>query len=368
MPYDGILIHFLISELSEKLVGGKINKIIEPSSLDLCLQIRSKNQTDNKIKNYQLFISSSLDMPRIYLTDRKISSFESPKNFCMVLRKYLERGIITKIEQIDNDRIIVFHISSISELGDNINYRLIVELMGRNSNIILINSQNIIIDAIRKLPPSEDSKRLILPKATYSYPPSNTTINPFLIDESNQYDIDMLQGVSKLAKDAIKNSHQSLKNYLQHPLNYAIYQIDKKYDFYILPLFNYQIIKDGFDSINMMLDVYYKDYRTIYNDKAKALKKIIKNSIKNKFFDYFLSFFCVFLVILIYFFVNLKLNYGEFRFYILISFCLALSIERIFIGNLLENFLKKCYTKLKRKIKKLYEDKIRKRKNRKLDK
>ena len=279
MPYDGILIHFLISELSEKLVGGKINKIIEPSSLDLCLQIRSKNQTDNKIKNYQLFISSSLDMPRIYLTDRKISSFESPKNFCMVLRKYLERGIITKIEQIDNDRIIVFHISSISELGDNINYRLIVELMGRNSNIILINSQNIIIDAIRKLPPSEDSKRLILPKATYSYPPSNTTINPFLIDESNQYDIDMLQGVSKLAKDAIKNSHQSLKNYLQHPLNYAIYQIDKKYDFYILPLFNYQIIKDGFDSINMMLDVYYKDYRTIYNDKAKALKKIIKNKI-----------------------------------------------------------------------------------------
>ena len=279
MPYDGILIHFLISELSEKLVGGKINKIIEPSSLDLCLQIRSKNQTDNKIKNYQLFISSSLDMPRIYLTDRKISSFESPKNFCMVLRKYLERGIITKIEQIDNDRIIVFHISSISELGDNINYRLIVELMGRNSNIILINSLNIIIDAIRKLPPSEDSKRLILPKATYSYPPSNTTINPFLIDESNQYDIDMLQGVSKLAKDAIKNSHQSLKNYLQHPLNYAIYQIDKKYDFYILPLFNYQIIKDGFDSINMMLDVYYKDYRTIYNDKAKALKKIIKNKI-----------------------------------------------------------------------------------------
>ena len=279
MPYDGILIHFLISELSEKLVGGKINKIIEPSSLDLCLQIRSKNQTDNKIKNYQLFISSSLDMPRIYLTDRKISSFESPKNFCMVLRKYLERGIITKIEQIDNDRIIVFHISSISELGDNINYRLIVELMGRNSNIILINSQNIIIDAIRKLPPSEDSKRLILPKATYSYPPSNTTINPFLIDESNQYDIDMLQGVSKLAKDAIKNSHQSLKNYLQHPLNYAIYQIDKNYDFYILPLFNYQIIKDGFDSINMMLDVYYKDYTTIYNDKAKALKKIIKNKI-----------------------------------------------------------------------------------------
>ena len=98
------------------------------------------------------------------------------------------------------------------------------------------------------------------------------------------------------------------------------------------------------------------------------LKKIIKNNIKNKFFDYFLSFFCVFLVILIYFFVNLKLNYGEFRFYILITFCLALSIERIFIGNLLENLLRKWYNKLTEKMKKGYENKIRKRKNRKIDK
>lgn len=81
MPYDGILIHFLTSELSEKLVGGKINKIIEPNALDLCLQIRSKDQTDKQIKNYQLFISSSLDMPRIYLTTQKISSLSLLKIF-----------------------------------------------------------------------------------------------------------------------------------------------------------------------------------------------------------------------------------------------------------------------------------------------
>lgn len=279
MPYDGILIHFLTSELSEKLVGGKINKIIEPNALDLCLQIRSKDQTDKQIKNYQLFISSSLDMPRIYLTTQKISSFESPKNFCMVLRKYLERGIISKIEQIDNDRIIVFHIRCTNELGDNVTYLLIFELMGRNSNIVLVNSQKIIIDAIRKLPPSEDCKRFILPKVSYSYPPSNATIHPFLLDESDQYDLELLQGVSKIAKDAIQNSHQSIKSYLQNPLKFAIYQIDKKYDFYVLPLFHYPVIQDGFDSISMMLEVYYKDYKIIYNDKAKALKKIIKNKI-----------------------------------------------------------------------------------------
>lgn len=97
------------------------------------------------------------------------------------------------------------------------------------------------------------------------------------------------------------------------------------------------------------------------------LQKLFKKSIKNRFFDYFLSFFCVFLTILIYFFVNLKLNYGEFRFYILLMFFLSLAFERLFIGNLLENLLRKWYNKLTEKMKKDYENKIRKRKNRKID-
>lgn len=98
------------------------------------------------------------------------------------------------------------------------------------------------------------------------------------------------------------------------------------------------------------------------------LQKLFKKLIKNRFFDYFSSFFCVFLTILIYFFVNLKLNYGEFRFYILLMFFLSLAFERLFIGNLLENLLRKWYNKLTEKMKKGYENKIRKRKNRKIDK
>lgn len=97
------------------------------------------------------------------------------------------------------------------------------------------------------------------------------------------------------------------------------------------------------------------------------LQKLFKKLIKNRFFDYFSSFFCVFLTILIYFFVNLKLNYGEFRFYILLMFFLSLAFERLFIGNLLENLLRKWYNKLTEKMKKDYENKIRKRKNRKID-
>ena len=93
--------------------------------------------------------------------------------------------------------------------------------------------------------------------------------------------------------------------------------------------------------------------------------KIFKNRIKNRFFINFLTFFNVFLVILIYFFVNLKFNYGEFRFYILLSFFLSLFIERLFIGNLLGKFLEKCYNKVSKGLKEIYENKIRKRKNKK---
>lgn len=93
--------------------------------------------------------------------------------------------------------------------------------------------------------------------------------------------------------------------------------------------------------------------------------KIFKNRIKNRFFINFLTFFNVFLVIFIYFFVNLKFNYGEFRFYILLSFFLSLFIERLFIGNLLGKFLEKCYNKVSKGLKEIYESKIRERKNRK---
>lgn len=83
MPYDGVFIHFLVQELASKLIGKKINKIIEPNTLDVVLQIRTKDE-NNMHKNEQLLISTSLDMPRIYLTDEKFSSMDVPKNFCTI--------------------------------------------------------------------------------------------------------------------------------------------------------------------------------------------------------------------------------------------------------------------------------------------
>ena len=139
MPFDGVFIHFLVQELKENLVGKRINKIVQPNMLDIVFQFKA-----NSVQK-QLLISSSLDMPRIYFTDEKVTSLDIPKNFCVMLRKYIERGIIKDIFQVGNDRVIIFKIESYSELGDLLNYQLSFELMGRNSNLMLIDNNNCIM-------------------------------------------------------------------------------------------------------------------------------------------------------------------------------------------------------------------------------
>ena len=279
MPYDGLFIHYLTQELNNTLQNGKINRIVDTGLLDIVLQIRSKN-VEGKIVNYDLYISSSLDMPRLYITSKKVSSVDVPKNFCMVLRKYIERGIIKSITQFENDRLIEIKIASISELGDSKNYSLIIELMGRNSNIILVDEEGIIIDAMRKLPPTDEATRLVLPHATYRYPNNTDKINPFglLVDE--QYSNNQIQGIAKSVLNIIVDKSYSLYNFIRMPINPCIFKGEKRFDFYHMPIFD-NIEKSDFSSISAMLDCYYRDYLIIYNDKAKELKKIIKNKISH---------------------------------------------------------------------------------------
>lgn len=277
MPFDGVFIHFLTDELASKLKGKKINRIIEPNYLDIVLQFKTKNEFNHTI-NEQLLISSSLDMPRLYLTDEKFSSIDVPKNFCTLLRKHIERGIITDIYQIRNDRIIVFEIEGYSELGDSTYFQFIVELMGRNSNVILIDRNNFIIDAMRKVPPTEDGGRLILPKAKYTFPLRETMVNPFHLTDDSTIDFHILEGCSKpLLHDC--NTTFDLVHKLKEPPIPYIYESGSKYDFYVLPLHHVKIIRNDFPSISKMLSCFYQEYKVVDTDKAKELKKIIKHKI-----------------------------------------------------------------------------------------
>ena len=270
---DGIFVHYLVEEFNSFLAKGKINKIYQPNPLDIVIQIKKDGAT------YQLLLSASLDSSRLYLTKQTFVNPATPGNFCMLLRKYIERGIITNIKQYQNDRIIMFEVNTFNELGDNVNYHLIIELMGRNSNVILIDENNKIIDAIRKLPPSDATSRYIIPKASYEFPIQENKVNPFT-DNTDNVLLDNIQGLAKnIEKEIVEYYHGEILAFLSKKVKPTIYQNGNKFDYYCFDLNSYQMINNNFVTLSEMLDYYYNQYKKTINysnsDLIKQVKRLI---------------------------------------------------------------------------------------------
>lgn len=273
MSMDGIFIHYLVEEFNSFLTKGKINKIYQPNPLDIVIQVKKDGGT------YQLLLSASLDSSRLYLTKQTFVNPATPGNFCMLLRKYIERGIITNIKQYQNDRIIMFEINTFNELGDNVNYHLILELMGRNSNVILIDENNKIIDAIRKLPPSDTTTRYIIPKANYELPIQENKVNPFT-DNTDDVLLDNIQGLAKnIEKEIVEYYHGEIQTFLSKKVKPTIYQNGNKFDYYCFDLNSYQMVNNNFVTLSEMLDYYYNQYKKTINysnsDLIKQVKRLI---------------------------------------------------------------------------------------------
>ncbi|WP_214827031.1 Rqc2 family fibronectin-binding protein [Exiguobacterium algae] len=187
MAYDGLMTYRVVKEL-QTLVGGRINKVHQPYALDLLFQIRSNRQ------NAQLLVSANAMYARLQLTDTPTKNPQEPPMFCMMLRKHLEGGFITAVEQIGRDRVIVFSVRSRNELGDEEQKKLYVELMGRHSNVILTNEDGKILDAIKHLPPSQNTYRTIMPGSDYLLPPAQHKADPLTEMEEGLKRIDWNAG------------------------------------------------------------------------------------------------------------------------------------------------------------------------------
>lgn len=176
MALDGIYLNSLVSELRENLIDSKIDKINQPEKDEIILTIRGKG-------NKKLLISSSSTYPRIHFTNiSKVNPLKAP-TFCMVLRKYLCGGKILDIYQEDLDRIVTFKIETKDELGFESIYNLIVEIMGRHSNISLVRERdNKIVESIKHLTANKNSYRVLYPGVDYVYPPKSTKLNLFNLD------------------------------------------------------------------------------------------------------------------------------------------------------------------------------------------
>ncbi|MGT2548554.1 Rqc2 family fibronectin-binding protein Fbp62 [Streptococcus milleri] len=184
MSFDGFFLHHMTDELRQQLLYGRIQKINQPFNQELVLQIRSNRQ------NHKLLLSAHPVFSRIQLTRTAFENPAVPTTFIMVMRKYLQGATIENISQIENDRILEISVSNKNEIGDNVAATLIIEIMGKHSNIILMDkASGNIIEAIKHVGFSQNSYRTILPGSSYVTPPQTDKRNPFTISDEKLFEI-----------------------------------------------------------------------------------------------------------------------------------------------------------------------------------
>ena len=179
MAFDGITIASLVHELNSTITGGRINKIAQPESDELLFTIKANGTV------YRLDLSASASLPFVYLTDQNKPGPLTAPTFCMVLRKHIGSGRILSITQPGLERIINFEIEHLNEMGDLCRKKLIIELMGKHSNIIFCDEDDRIIDSIKRIPATVSSVREVLPGRPYFIPATQEDkYNPLRADAS----------------------------------------------------------------------------------------------------------------------------------------------------------------------------------------
>lgn len=277
MSFDGIVVRALVHELEQSLVGGRITKIHQPHEADLLLHIRSGGT------NHRLLISANLSFPRMYLTDESFINPLEPPMFTMLLRKHIEGGLIQSIKQVNMERIIHIEISSRDELGDQKSLVLVIEIMGRHSNIVLVDlERQIILDGIHHVTPSISQYRQVMPGRPYISPPDQGKLNPLTVnheqftelfvagEDPERIIVSSFQGISPLiAKEIVHRStshdtkdvwhfFQKLMNQItEHQYQPTIISGQKNL-FAVIPLLHIEGRQQTFTSISTCLQSFYQ--------------------------------------------------------------------------------------------------------------
>ncbi len=289
MSFDGNILRHLTKEFYEQLNTGRITKIYQLSQYDLLLLIHA-----NRTK-HQLLISSSPNYARIHLTNQKLERPDTPPTFCMFLRKHLEGGIIKDIAQIKNDRLIIFDIEKRNELGDKDTKKLIIEVTGRHSNIIVTNSEYKILEAIKHSMPFESTSRTIYPGAIYKMLPSNKVdpydskeVKAFFSNNDNiatKIILNHFDGLSPLIVNEMMHLHENGEAIdstfnLLNEFNPTLIQGKKDY-FYFTDLHHLEGTRTHFKTVNELLDRYYlnRDKLDIIRQRSKDIIKFVRNQI-----------------------------------------------------------------------------------------
>ena len=288
MSFDGFFLHHMVEELRTELLNGRIQKINQPFDQELVLQIRSNR------KSHRLLLSAHPVFGRIQLTESTFENPAQPSTFIMVLRKYLQGAVIESIEQIENDRIVEITVSNKNEIGDHIQATLIIEIMGKHSNILLVDkSSHKILEVIKHIGFSQNSYRTLLPGATYITPPSTEALNPFMVKDEKLFEIlqtqeltaknlqNLFQGLGRdtateLERQLLNDKLATFRNFFGQETKPCL--TDKSFS--CVPFSSKTA--ENFDSLSQLLDIYYKDKaeRDRVKQQASELIRRVENELQ----------------------------------------------------------------------------------------
>ena len=288
MSFDGFFLHHMVEELRRELVNGRIQKINQPFEQELVLQIRSNRQS------HRLLLSAHPVFGRIQLTQTTFENPAQPSTFIMVLRKYLQGALIESIEQVENDRIVEMTVSNKNEIGDHIQATLIIEIMGKHSNILLVDkSSHKILEVIKHVGFSQNSYRTLLPGSTYIAPPGTESLNPFTIKDEKLFEIlqtqettaknlqILFQGLGRdtaneLERILVSEKLSAFRNFFNQETKPCLTETS----FSPVPFANQ--MGEPFTSLSDLLDTYYKDKaeRDRVKQQASELIRRVENELQ----------------------------------------------------------------------------------------
>lgn len=288
MSFDGFFLHHMVEELRRELVNGRIQKINQPFEQELVLQIRSNRQS------HRLLLSAHPVFGRIQLTQTTFENPAQPSTFIMVLRKYLQGALIESIEQVENDRIVEMTVSNKNEIGDHIQATLIIEIMGKHSNILLVDkSSHKILEVIKHVGFSQNSYRTLLPGSIYIAPPSTESLNPFTIKDEKLFEIlqtqettaknlqSLFQGLGRdtaneLESILVNEKLSTFRNFFNQETKPCLTETS----FSPVPFANQ--VGEPFVSLSDLLDTYYKDKaeRDRVKQQASELIRRVENELQ----------------------------------------------------------------------------------------
>ncbi|MBP3602861.1 MAG: NFACT family protein [Lachnospiraceae bacterium] len=327
MAFDGITVAAVVSELQETLVGGRIYKIAQPENDELLLTIKTKDGGQTK-----LLLSAGASLPLIYLTETNKQSPMTAPGFCMLLRKHLQNGRITDVTQPGLERIVQIHVEHLNEMGDLCRKILVMEIMGKHSNIIFINGEDMIIDSIKHISGMVSSVREVLPGRDYFIPMTQDKKDPLTVTESEFKE--MISSKSTAVYKALYTSFTGLSPQISQEICAAalvdgeastaifsetadgrklldglyqafdkimscvkehkfspgiIYENGVPVDFFVIPPVSYpQESLRPFTSISTLLEQYYSEKNTITRIRQKSvdLRKIVQTALERNIKKY----------------------------------------------------------------------------------